>query len=429
MDDTFEIKDDEINVEEIMKKIKENIAMRKAQGAYSTEDERLINSDYAVPIIDDSQLKSDYSYINNNWNVETNNYFISSHRKFIGPILVKGRQTINDEVKRYVDPSILKQNEYNLHIARILTKISKNLETSQAEQDKISSDISIISGDLYSISKEIDIKIKEQLSKLDLDIKNKAWLAELLSKRLEEASTDKLIDSSSADQNIPINYVAFEDRFRGSAQDIGERQSKFIKYFKGCKNVLDIGCGRGEFLDLAKKNDIKATGVDTNQEMVANCISMGLDVKEIDAISYLESVDDNSIDGIFMDQVVEHLEPAYLVRLLKLCHNKMSDGSYIIIETVNPLCLIAFVNFYIDMTHKRPMHPETLRFLMEYAGYKENSFVFSSPFGDDTRLKKIDVEPGCSDKEKNIASIYNSNMDKLNDLIYGPQDYAVVARK
>ena len=402
MDDTFEIKDDEINVEEIMKKIKENIAKRKEQGAYSKEDERLINSDSIIPTIDERQFISDYSYINNNWNIENNNYFISSHQKFIGPALVKGRQMINGEIKRYIDPSILKQSEYNLHVAHILTKVGKNLETSKIEMNN-----------------EIDKKIKELLSKIDFDVNDKVCLTELLSKKLEEVEN----------QDLLINYVAFEDRFRGSSSDIEERQTKFIKYFKGCKNVLDIGCGRGEFLGLAKKNDINATGIDTDQKMIDNCLSRGLDVKKIDAVSYLETVDNNSIDGIFMDQVVEHLEPAYLVRLLKLCYDKMSGGGYIIIETVNPLCLKAFVNFYIDMTHKKPMHPETLRFLMEYVGFKENNFVFSSPCDKDTRLKKIDVDPSYSDKEKNFASIYNSNMDKLNDTLYGPQDYAIISKK
>lgn len=416
MDDTFDIKNDDINVEEIMKKIKENIAERKSRGAYTEEDKRLIDMDSELSTIDTSQLNTDYLYISKNWNIENNTYQISSHRTLVGPILIKSRQAVNNEVKRYIDPVILKQNQYNLHLSKYLNNMDDRLESLKTEMN-------------VEIEKKVNEKVNEILCQFNIEINNRSSLLEMLSKRLKQSDQSIAAENPTTSREIPIDYLAFENRFRGSPNAIRERQSKFIKYFEVNKEVLDIGCGRGEFLELCKENNIKAVGIDTCQDMVDSCVSRGLDVKNIDAKSYLSSCEDNSIGGVFMDQVIEHLEPAYIVELLELCHRKMSEGGHIIIETVNPICLIAFVNFYIDMTHNRPMHPETLRFLMEYTGFRENSYIFSSPFDESTRLKKMDADQCSNDREKNFATVYNSNVDKLNDLIYGPQDYAIVARK
>jgi len=157
-----------------------------------------------------------------------------------------------------------------------------------------------------------------------------------------------------------MNYFVFEEHFRGSRADIKERQRAFVHYFKDCSNVLDIGCGRGEFLELMHDEGIGARGVDLDETMVNFCRSRGLEVKLNDAISYLEQVEDESLDGIFIDQVVEHVEPAYLVRLLELCYQKLMFGYHLVVETVNPLSFASLANFYMDMSHVRPIHPETM---------------------------------------------------------------------
>jgi SAM-dependent methyltransferase len=427
MDNLFEIKDGEIDVNEIMKKIKENIAVRKSHGAYTEEDMRLIDSSHVSSATDPDQLNVDCSYICDNWNIENNSYAISSHRTLVGPIFVKSRQVVNNEVRRYVDPIILKQNQYNLHLSRYLNSVDDRINSSYSELDHKISSYQIEMN--AKIEKMVNEKVNNVLSQLNAEIDNRSWLLGSLSKRL--GSADPLIEAENAGMSgtVPIDYILFENRFRGSPQDIKERQSKFIKSFEGCNNILDIGCGRGEFLDLCKERNIKAAGIDTDQDMVNSCVARGLDVKKIDALSYLKSVEDDSIDGIFMDQVVEHLEPSYLVKLLEVCYKKMGKEGCIVIETVNPLCFIAFANFYIDPTHQKPVHPETLKFLIEYARFRDPQFVFSSPLSDDSRLKKINIETDFNEREKNIASLYNNNVEKLNDLLYGCQDYAIISRK
>ena len=200
------------------------------------------------------------------------------------------------------------------------------------------------------------------------DIENRAWLARMLDKRI---ANSKEISPEVTDNDAGVNYFLFEERFRGSRADIKGRQQTFLKYFEGCKNILDIGCGRGEFLEILREQRIEGKGVDIDKDMVNFCKSRGFDVERMDAISYLEKLEDNSLGGIFIDQVVEHLEPDYLIRMLGLCHEKLIYSDPIVVETVNPLSFFSFANFYIDMSHKRPVHPETLKFLLGAHGFRE----------------------------------------------------------
>jgi O-antigen chain-terminating methyltransferase len=170
-------------------------------------------------------------------------------------------------------------------------------------------------------------------------------------------------------------------------------------------------------------------GVDADSDMVSYCHSRQLDVKQGDAISYLEHLEDKSLDGIFIDQVVEHLDPEYLIRLLALCYQKLKFGYYLVVETVNPLSFVSFVNFYVDMTHKRPVHPETLQYLFNASGFRECDKKFFSPVSDENRLKKItNITTLDHTAQKNLEE-YNSNIEILNTILFGAQDYAVIGKK
>jgi len=140
-------------------------------------------------------------------------------------------------------------------------------------------------------------------------------------------------------------------------------------------------------------------------------------------------LDDASLDGIFIDQVVEHLEPSFLVRLLALCHKKLKYGFYLVAETVNPLSFFSFANFYIDMSHVRPVHPETLRFLFDNAGFRELEVNFHSPVTEDARLQKMPEGEEKDEMEQQRIGVYNRNIEMLNGTLYGEQDYSVIGKK
>jgi O-antigen chain-terminating methyltransferase len=263
---------------------------------------------------------------------------------------------------------------------------------------------------------------------MDVDIHARAWIAHALEDRIQKGLKQKNTLPASVSKENP-NYFLFEERFRGARDDIKQRQLAFLPYFEKCSRVLDIGCGRGEFLEILKDHDIGGIGVDSDPDMVAYCRSRQLGVEQSDAIAYLETLEDKSLDGIFVDQVVEHLEPDYLIRLLALCHQKMIFGYHIVIETVNPLSFVSFVNFYVDMTHKRPVHPETLQYLLIAAGFRDCEKKFVSPISDDKRLKKITDSSTSDVPARENVEVYNHNVDMLNSILFGAQDYAVIGKK
>jgi O-antigen chain-terminating methyltransferase len=126
---------------------------------------------------------------------------------------------------------------------------------------------------------------------------------------------------------------------------------------------------------------------------------------------------------------VEHLEPEYLTKLLGLCYTKLNYGYFIILETVNPLSLFSFINFYIDMTHIKPLHPDTLKFLLTAVGFRDIEAQFFAPIADEVRLKRLESKNEATDEAKRNTEIYNQNTDILNNILFGPQDYAIMGKK
>jgi len=446
--DTSEIYEEEINVEEIMEKIQNDIRSRKKSAACEATDRDYFPS---IPeTLDSGSIHRNLEYIKSNWNIENSSYFISSHRPLSGRFLIKGRELVHGEVRRYVDPTIRKQSEFNENVAHLLESLinriisldekvaqlsteldnkiySENSKLKSEISRKLNSEILNVKSNVYE---QINREITSVVSSINHDIENKAWLNRLLTENIENnnRSADKK-DATSESEGLSLNYFIFEEKFRGSRDDIKQRQSKFLEYFRGCSNVLDIGCGRGEFLELLNGEGIGVKGIDIDDDMVGYCLSRGFDVQKADAISYLEQLPDRSLDGIFIDQVVEHLDPAYLVKLLRLCYQKLNYGYYLFAETVNPLSLYSFANFYIDLTHIKPVHPETLKFLFESSGFRDIKTEFISPVTDELRLKKIQSSEDMNEREKAAVEVYNYNIDLLNYRLYGPQDYAIIGKK
>jgi SAM-dependent methyltransferase len=221
-------------------------------------------------------------------------------------------------------------------------------------------------------------------------------------------------------------YVGFEDQFRGSTAEIRERAAAYVKDFAGARDVLDVGCGRGEFLDLLRGAGITARGVDLNDEMAALCRERGLEATAGDALTYLLAQPDESLGGLFAAQVVEHLEPAYLMRLLETAYHKLRPGSTIILETINPACWYAFFSSYIrDVTHVQPLHPETLQYFLTASGFQRVAVRYSAPASEELRLEKLPERDDAADEVR----AFNANVDKLNGLMFSYLDYAAIGQK
>lgn len=178
----------------------------------------------------------------------------------------------------------------------------------------------------------------------------------------------------SLPENMPreaFDYKGFEDLFRGSEEMIKGRLRSYLQFFGPGQSVVDIGCGRGEFLGLLREKQVNVTGVDLDGDMVEYCRRKGLpQLVHSDYADYLRRLPDDSLDGIFSAQFIEHIDPKQLFDFFMLCWKKLRPNGHLIAETVNPYSIEAFRAFHVDLTHHKLLYPEVLLFFCKCSGYR-----------------------------------------------------------
>jgi SAM-dependent methyltransferase len=210
----------------------------------------------------------------------------------------------------------------------------------------------------------------------------------------------------------PGVYALFEERFRGSPAEIARGQRFYLDLLRDLPGpVLDVGCGRGEFLQMLAAEGISASGVESNPVSVEAARRRGLSVEEADALALLGGRPAGKLGAVVAFQVVEHWPPEGIFRFLQLSRRALAPGGVLVAETINVDSLSALKAFYLDPTHVRPVVPDALRFLAEAAGFTEPRIEYRSP------LPAADRLAGSDDDAR-----------KLNALLFAPQDYALIAR-
>lgn len=210
---------------------------------------------------------------------------------------------------------------------------------------------------------------------------------------------------------LDIDYGRFAERFRGPESYVRKNVEFYLPHFRGRTSIVDLGCGRGEFLSMLRDNSIPARGVELSAESVNLCRARGLDVEESDLFDFLDRQPDRSLDGIFCAQVVEHLAPAHVPRLVALASRKLAQAGILAIETPNPECLAIFAtHFFLDPTHTRPIPHPLLAFYYEESGLGAIEVHKLSP--------AIDSMPA-------LASL----PEAFRDAFFGGLDYAIIAAK
>ncbi len=287
----------------------------------------------------------------------------------------------------YVEPLAADQRVYNNSLLKLVDALSERADAAAAASER---------------AERLLRELEERLTRVERRRVSGA-----------PAAAPVTVAAQPAAASLP-DYFAFESRMRGSVDAVRERQRAYVDDFREAAPVLDVGCGRGELLLLLREAGVEARGIDADADMVAYARGEGLDVEQADLVDYLERVDDASLGGIFMGQVVEHLPPGVLVRSLELAAAKLRPGGVFVAETINPLSPLALRHYFADLTHAQPLVPETLQLLARQSGFAETELRFLNEPAD--RLTEPD-DP-----------VIAANVRRLNELLFAPLDYALVAR-
>jgi SAM-dependent methyltransferase len=235
---------------------------------------------------------------------------------------------------------------------------------------------------------------------------------------------NKRVPASGKDANKPAPgwldafYLSFEDRFRGPRKEIKKRVEIYLPLIRkagaGVKRapVLDLGCGRGEWLELLKEKKLQANGVDINSVMLAQCRQRKLKVVLADAVAHLRTLPASSLGAVTGFHIIEHLEFDVLMDLFAETIRVLRPGGVAIFESPNCKNLVVgATNFNIDPTHRNPVFPETAQFMLSIRGFENVELKYLAP---------VEAERFTGKDRQSLV---------LNELLYGPQDFAVIGTK
>lgn len=232
-------------------------------------------------------------------------------------------------------------------------------------------------------------------------------------RKLEEDVARYRRDMVAAD----LHSVYFQARFGGDEPVIRAQSERFLDLFRGRSRVLDLGSGRGTFLQLMRDNGVGAYGIDLDERMIDTARQRGLNVMLAEAAEHLASLGDASLDGLYARHLAEHILPGELVRILRECRRVLAPGSPLVFVTPNPRTLtVGAHTFWMDPGHIRPIPPDLFRFYLEVEGFEDVELVTFEP----TEGPRLSEDVGNDTVRQNVRL--------LNETLFGDRDYAVIGR-
>ncbi len=361
---------------------------------------------------------------------------VRSHRGLLGALLVLGKRLLRPFVRIPQNDLWERQRIFNLIL----------LEHVQELQGRTDHEVRQRLGDLEgtlperitAVMRHNDALFARLDQKVDLYRRQARDLAESLGGALavvesaaEGGAGGASVEAVSAVSRAAgeVGYLELERQFRGTEAEIGERLRPYLDRLQGRGEVLDLGCGRGESLALLAAQGLPARGVDASASMVAHCQKRGLRAEEGDLFAVLAAIPAASQGAIVSFHVIEHLPAESLDRLVRLSWRALKPGGLLILETPNPLSVVvAARNFWLDPTHRRPIHPESLKLSFRLAGFDPVEQLDLRPFPLGERLPEARLET-LPEAVRPLADDVNRLRDRLDDLLFGHQDYALIGEK
>ncbi|MDY0041040.1 MAG: methyltransferase domain-containing protein, partial [Desulforhabdus sp.] len=264
----------------------------------------------------------------------------------------------------------------------------------EQEVSTLEQEVSTLEQEVSTLEQEVSTlkQVIQHLRRTVIEQDRKLWLfLQEAKKRLPDPFSEEQIERllREEDHLLDALYVSFEDQFRGTRIDIKNRLRVYLPFIEEAgagtaeAPVVDLGCGRGEWLEILQESNLHAVGVDRNRIMLQQCRELNLKVIENDAVQFLHGQNGNSLGAITGHHIIEHLDLTTLITLLDECFRTLKPGGILIFETPNPEnLLVGAYSFHFDPTHKKVQVPDSLRFLVEQRGFSRTQILRLNRYSD-----------------------------------------------
>jgi 2-polyprenyl-3-methyl-5-hydroxy-6-metoxy-1,4-benzoquinol methylase len=446
-------KESELNAEELMQSLRRQIEEAAATVSLPQYYPLKPKGGELPPI----STSDDLAFLNSEYSKLFSEPQFSSHRPRLGKLLVAFKRiTLGQLWKRVVSACFEREKQFILRLVKhlnfasqatdskfgqifwqLIKKIDDEVQGVNERTDRV---IAELDGTIRSIERNVYDKITKELTlpqsliQQNRQLEGRLTVLEDVAKGLERtvnlltrpAPGAELCDSTAPE----VEYLLLENRYRGSEERISSSLQHYVEVFKNAPGVvLDVGCGRGELLTLMQEAGIDCKGIDLDRAMVSRCTEKSLPVEYANLFDYLANLPAGTLGGIVATQVIEHLNFNEIKRLFELSMRVLKSDGILALETINPQSITALSsNFFRDPTHVFPIHPETLRFSLEMSGFVGAEILYLSPCPESVLLKTMNYEPDLPGRWLEMIAKINENTNQLNHLLYGPQDFAVIAR-
>jgi 2-polyprenyl-3-methyl-5-hydroxy-6-metoxy-1,4-benzoquinol methylase len=305
-------------------------------------------------------------------------------------------------------------------MSRALSRQIEGVLAQVEQQNRLVTGAVALLGEIAAtIGDEFDTRVLQQLDDLQVRVGEQARDVNRLDAKVAE--TRERIPGCAVDAWYgEDHFTAF---FRGTSDELRSRYAELAKELIGCDPVVDLGFGRGEFMELLTELGVQVHGVEPDPQLVMSARGRGLDVEQGLAVEYLRTLEPGTLGGIVMIQVIEHLSPQQVIDFVALAAEKLRPGGKVVLETVNPSSLYTYARaLWVDPDHVRPVHSNLLEFLFREAEFARLSIEYRSPVSESEALVAL-----VGDDPQ--TRLVNENFQRIGALLFGAQDYAVIATR